>query len=229
MGQSLIEVIAGTAIAVIIISSVARLVSVSTRVSNQNKESQTAAFLIGEILENITTYADSKWYCPGGTCPSDGLNRGIYNLNRNTNYFLQKADTTPFIWVVGSEAINLADQTTVYNRYFYVENVCRNNIDGSVTEVEGIGCLVGTTEDPSTQLVTAVVAWTKNGENFGVQTKKYITRTRNAVVSQTDWSVGSWDNCVGTNLFTDNQFKYACDDGNINSSGKPGSIKINGY
>ena len=215
--QSLIEVIIGVTIAGVFILSAGNLINVTTTSGFKNKQLQIASFLAEELMENVSVYADAKWYCAPASCAAT---RGLYNLNKGSSrrYFLTA--NNPFQWqedlvsLPNGEVVNNSGQN--YNRYFYVENVCRD-AGGVITGVTNSStCLAGSQEDSSTQKVTVIIPSL-------FQLERFMTRTRNAAVVQTDWSGGKGQ----TSFFAD-PIKYADDDGNITFS-DAGSLKVKGY
>jgi len=86
--------------------------------------------------------------------------------------------------------------SSIYSRYFYIENVNRTVCSvGDITTGTSTGCIsvagAGSgdiADDPSTQKVNAVVT---RSDGATSQYYEYLTRSRNAVFSQTDWSGGS--------------------------------------
>ena len=111
--------------------------------------------------------------------------------------------------------------SNVFRRYFYVENTCRTN-DAS-SSISGVSpCAVGSADDPSTQKISAITEWTTpTGANPQVLLSDYVTRWKNSVFQQNDWSGGP--NASGvitnpTNLFSSSS--------GINFSGK--SLRIQG-
>ncbi len=79
--------------------------------------------------------------------------------------------------------------SNVFTRYFYVENVCRTS-DAS-SSISGVApCGGGSGDDPSTQKVTSVVQWV-TGAGAGITTlSDYLTRWKNVIFLQNDWSGG---------------------------------------
>ncbi len=74
-------------------------------------------------------------------------------------------------------------QSGAYARYFYVEDVLR--------DLQGDIVLSGGTRDPGTEKVTAVVSWVPQGTSVAtLQVSDYLTRWRNEVFRQSDWSLG---------------------------------------
>ena len=86
--------------------------------------------------------------------------------------------------------------SSIYSRYFYIENVNRTVCGvGDITSTSTSGCVsvagAGPNDfgdDPSTQKINAVVT---RSDGAVSQYYEYLTRSRNIVFSQTDWSGGS--------------------------------------
>jgi len=102
--------------------------------------------------------------------------------------------------------------SNVYSRFFNVENVSRDSGGSIVTS--------GGTNDPSTQKVTASVQWGATGAVTEAKIVDYLTRSKNFVFRQTDWSGGSGQSGV----ITEPNSKYSTSD-NIDIL-TPGLIKI---
>ncbi len=186
----------------------------------------------------------NTWYHIVGTF--DGNQIKIYEngvLKGTTNYSTSIADTAaiPYIGSAGgyqffsgsiddvriyNRALSAYEVGQLYNsnvfkRYFYVENTCRTN-DAS-SSISGVSpCAGGSADDPSTQKISAITEWTTpTGANPQVLLSDYVTRWKNSVFQQNDWSGGP--NATGvttnpTNLFTSSS--------NVNFSGK--SLRIQG-
>ena len=109
--------------------------------------------------------------------------------------------------------------SNVYSRLFYVENACRTT-DASSTYSGVAPCGGGSVDDPSSQKVTAVVSW---GTGFGsgqVVLSDMLTRWKNAIFQQSDWSGG-----ISGNILINSGTTFASSS-NINYGG--GSLRING-
>ncbi len=191
-----------------------------------------------------TVLPANMWYHIVGTF--DGSQIKIYEngvLKNTTSYSASIADTTnaPYIGTAGgyqffsgpiddvriyNRALSAYEVGQLYNsnifrRYFYVENTCRTN-DAS-SSISGVSpCAVGSADDPSTQKISAITEWTTpTGANPQVLLSDYVTRWKNSVFQQNDWSGGP--NASGvitnpTNLFSSSS--------GINFSGK--SLRIQG-
>ncbi len=78
----------------------------------------------------------------------------------------------------------------IFGRYFYVENVCRSN-DASSTITSVSPCGGGSVDDPLTQKATAVTEWISDGKTAQFSLATYLTRWKNFLLRQTDWSGGA--------------------------------------
>lgn len=92
----------------------------------------------------------------------------------------------------------------IFGRYFYIENACRSN-DASSTVTGVSPCGSGSVDDPLTQKATAVTEWTSNGKTAQFSLAGYLTRWKNFLLRQTDWSGGSGQ----TGVFTTPDNTYA--------------------
>jgi hypothetical protein len=124
--------------------------------------------------------------------------------------------------VLSSQEIQKLYNSHVFRRYFSVENVCRTN-DSNSTISGTAPCGGGTVDDPSTQKVTTSIEWTTNGSLSQAILNDYLTRWKNSVFWQTDWSAGQ--NQSGPLTKPNNQYASST---NIDNTTKPGSIRING-
>lgn len=238
-GQSLIELLIALTVGIILIGSAATLIAVTLRSSTHNKFVQPAVQLAHDLLDKVAVFSETRWYCPNppelSACggPTGTYYLGIYNLTKGpptptppfNGYFLSTT-TGQFIWqkvIPGiSEDIRNFDGVT-YNRYFYVEDVCRSSgveLAGAVSPPAT--CSSGIPEDPSTQKVTVVVHWQQAGEDQQILVSKFLTRNQNRVFVQTDWTGGAIANEVITS--PNNRFHSATP--NINYTGTPGSIYV---
>ncbi len=104
--------------------------------------------------------------------------------------------------------------STVYTRYFTIENVMRDS-NGDIVAAGG-------SDDPSTQKITSYVEWPGAGSAVGqISIIDYVTRWVNEVLHQSDWSGGEGD----TGVLTDPNNRYS----DATSISNPvGSIRIEG-
>jgi len=104
---------------------------------------------------------------------------GIYSNYHYFNGYLD--DVRVYNRALSKDEITALYNSDAYEKYFYVDNVQRDS--------SGLGSIVssGGTDDPSTQKLTSVASW-EGGRNVTYQT--YITRDRDYVFVQNDWSGG---------------------------------------
>lgn len=200
-GQSLIEALIALAVGGMLVGTAAALMAVVLRVSSQNVFLRAASALNEGLLEQVTSYAERKWYCT----TTSGC--GLYNLNKGfalgSRYKFVPAGPVPsrLDSEAGTELITL--EGVGYTRWFYVQNLCRDDDSGNIT---GITDSDGTTntcggaggsEDPSTQRVVAVTEWNEGGVVRSIPLAKYVSRNRSMVFRQTGWEGGSTTPPVG--------------------------------
>ncbi|KKU77394.1 MAG: hypothetical protein UY12_C0026G0013 [Parcubacteria group bacterium GW2011_GWA2_47_8b] len=200
-GQSLIEILIGITIAGMLISGAVLTITASLRSSVQNKNIQTATSLGQELLDKASVFSEGSWL-------------GVYNLDKSlTEYYLATSGPS-FVTSIGMETIELDGVSFV--RYFILDNVSRDS-DGNIVTSGG-------TDDPSTQKITVFVFWSEGGDASNSTFVKYLTRGRNLVFRQTDWSGGSGQ--TGPITVPNSRYDTATD---IDATGQPGSIKVMGF
>jgi uncharacterized delta-60 repeat protein len=165
-GQSLVEVLIATAVGIIFVLGTTIIANFALKSRQDSEKNQVLASLSKELLDNVKIFADANWH-------------NIDTLaTTSANHYYLNTSTSSFTAVSGEQ--NIVISSTTYTRYFYLDDVYR---DGSGQIVESGGTL-----DPSTKKVTVV---------YGIQgsTPKsisiYVTRSKNNVFVQTDWSGGS--------------------------------------
>jgi len=199
-GQTLVEVLIGITVGAIIIGGATGAIGLSLRSSLQNKSYQVVVSLNQELADNVTVFAEANW-------------RNIYDLSKSPAQYYLIATSTGFIATTSTESI-VADGT-IYTRSFTVENVNRD-ISGNIA--------TSGTDDPSTQKITINTTFNIGGEPITVGFIKYLSRNKNLVFRQTDWSGGSSEE--GPLITPNNRYATSTD---INSTGTPGVIKIQGF
>ena len=222
--QSLIEIIIGISIAGILVGGATTAIALILRSNFDAKTTQTASFLASEYLDNIGSIAESNWlkiYCPpDGDCPSSkGITFPFYLNLSGTSYSIIKSATI-------NDVATTTIEGRIFERYFYVENVNRDSCgSGNITAEVTTSCAAigdsGVAEDPSTQKITVKVNW-EGGRS--VSKIRYLTRSRNFSVIQSDWSSGGGQE--GPIVSFNSNFTTSS---NINYSSMPGSIKIQGF
>ncbi len=201
-GQSLIEIIIAMAIGTILIGASVGSIVLLLKYNLNTKTVQIASSLNRQMMDDIRSISESDW-----------LN--IYNKNKGVSNQYYISSSTRQI-VSGAESLIIEGRQ--FSRYFYIENVSRdagNNIEVIYNSVN---------DDPSTQKITAIVQWGGGGNIKEVQ---YLTRFRNAVFVQTDWSGGfNQDIFATTSAGVIINGKFATSSVNIDFSSTPGSIRL---
>jgi len=171
-GQSLIELVIGITVGVLFITAALGLITVSLKIDFQNKFSQTASELNQELIEEITAYSNSKW-------------GNVYKLPRSTPHILELDGTGDWFTDTPTQTIvPVTISDTDYTTSFTVEDVSRDTngyISNSIFAVL----------DPSTLKIIVTTDWNQAGSPGTLSLSKYITRIRNRVWRQTDWSGGA--------------------------------------
>jgi hypothetical protein len=151
-----------------------------------------------------------------------GKNRTTYSWSPVGYYDGKIDDVRVYNRVLSADEINYLYDSIMFDRYFYVENVCRtNDFD---YELAGVApCDAGEILDSSTQRITTVVEWPSKSDNSNFSLQEYVTRWKNDIFNQSDWSggVGGEDAVID---YT-NQFSSSTD---IDFSDL-GEIKIDGF
>jgi len=83
-------------------------------------------------------------------------------------------------------------KSNIFTRHFYVENACRtNDASSSISGVSPCESITPASSlDPSTQKVTAVTEWPTRASTGRSALSDFLTRSRNVIFRQTDWSGG---------------------------------------
>jgi len=181
-------------IGTLMVVAAATVIAPALRSNSSAIRLQISTSLGQELLESVRVLGESNWPLISNLTTGPG-----------TTYYLN-ATSSPFLIATGTENIVIA--TTTFVRYFYVEDVGR-----------GSGFISGATTDPSTKKLTVVVG-PAAGPTSSIAT--YLTRSRNAIWKQTDWSGGGDE--VSALVVPNNRFVTSSD---INSTIVPGSLFIN--
>lgn len=195
-GQSLVDVLVGTAIGVILISAAVIAIGPALNTSAQAERVQQASFLANGLLGNLVTWSNGNWH-------------SILAVATGTSneYFLITS-SSPYMATSGIQTI--AEATTSYWRYFYITDVYRDAAGNIVTS--------GGSYDPSTKKATVAYGWLGGATST---VSEYLTRNQEQVYSQSDWSGGP---ATGTGAVTTTNFEFTSST-NINYS-SPGSIQV---
>jgi type II secretory pathway pseudopilin PulG len=168
-GQALIEILIGLFVAGILISAATAAVVMALRSNLETKNFQTASALGQKLIDDVKTVAEADWH-------------DIYNLAKGsgTQYFVA-ASGTALVILPGTATTTVSNIT--YTQFFSIENVKR--LSGSISDDPSA------TDDPSTQKIVSHVQWPSAGRTPEVVLAVYLTRWRNLISQQTDWSGGS--------------------------------------
>lgn len=198
-GQSLIEVFVALGVGVLMIGGITGAFSVILKTNDFAEKSRNAAILNDTLAELTRSFADGNW-------------PGIYNLSKGSSnrYYLINSSgiITP---QSGSESVTIG--AFDYVRSFYVDNISRDG-SGNIEAVYNID-----NDDPSTQKITVETNYTIGGVARTISTWFYVTRMRNFVINQTDWSGGAGQG--GPITVMNNRFDSQI---NIDFTTTPGSI-----
>jgi type II secretory pathway pseudopilin PulG len=144
-----------------------------------------------------------NYYVDGVLKLTDSLTLDMNNLANyiggtcnDANYFDGYLDDVRiYNRALSADEISKLYNSAVFNRYFYVENANRDLCGGgSITSNATTSCVagLGTTgvaDDPSTQKITVTAGWDSGAKTIS---KVFdLTRYRNKLFTQTDWSGGS--------------------------------------
>lgn len=200
-GQSLVEVLIALLVGAIMIGAGATIIASVLRSNTHTLRTQVGAGLAKELLENVSVWADSDW------------NNILALATTSENRYYLTTSTSPFTAVSGTESVQVG--TTTYTRYFYMDEVNRNNTSSG----EDMIVTSGGANDPSTKKVTVIYRWPQSATNT---LATYLTRARTSFVfSQTDWFGGPGQDVPVTS--TDSRFSTST---NLYHATTTGSILI---
>ena len=175
-GQLLLEILVAVGVGAIILSLGGSLIYTSLVGSTLAGERDVALGLFEELHTGVRAFMIESW-------------QNISNLTKGAS-----AEHHPVklsgAWVVvaGNEVITL--DSVSYTRFFTVQNVCRGisqDITG-ITDSDGVAttCITnGGAYDASTERIVLMVRWGGGNEFIS---EEYITRWRNQVCVQGDWT-----------------------------------------
>lgn len=192
-GSLLIEVLIVISVLAIILSLGAQASLVGLSATKLAGDKDVALNLMNETFEAVNSASDEKW-------------QNVYSLSKtSTNpHYATSSTGTWNINNAGNEVITV--NGVAYTRYFYVDNVSRD----AARSIENV--YNSANDDPSTQKVTVTVLWGNANGNV-LSTNQYISRWRNKVCIQTDWSGGA-----ATGVKTCPDTTYGSQDGNIKTT-----------
>lgn len=165
-GQSLMEVLVAVGLAAVFLTGAVLLITAFLSSNKKNREIQTAIDLAAELTESVRTLSNQSW-------------NNIYLLNKGESNHYYVTTTPDFATSSGEQIVEI--HNIQYTRWFYVNNVFRN----ALGDIEPGPSLA---EDPGTQLIRVRITWP--GNLTGMYFSEYLTRSRNQIFRQTDWSGG---------------------------------------
>jgi len=213
-GQSLIEIIVAISIGAILIGGATAIIVPILRSNLETRNVQIATSLAQEYLDNVQAIAESNWHLIYTPPSSKGPSSQFYLRATSTTYETLSGTTSTVV------------EGRTFTRYFSIENVNRTSCGvGNATTTATTTCNMEPgdsyiAEDPSTQKITATVSWP---EGRSISRSQYLTRSRNKVFVQTDWSGGPSPEPEVPITAENNQFATSS---NINYASTTGSIKI---
>jgi len=169
-GQSLVEIIIGIGIAAIIIGGAAATIGLTLRSNVQTKNVQIGTGFAQELLNQLTDFTGANWH-------------NLYSLNRAPSQYHLTSSGGTLVSASGQQSLPPVEGIA-YSRYFTVESVSRD-ASGNVESVYN-----SANDDPSTQKAVVTVSWPVGPDTQTVVLHKILTRSRNLLFHQTDWSGG---------------------------------------
>lgn len=201
-GSLLLELLIVIGVVAIIVPLVAQIIVSSLNMNKWTTESKVATNLADEEIKAIDSVSFEKW-------------QNIYDkIKISSSHYYAVNSAGAWLLSLGDESLLVNGVS--YTRYFTIANVCRDDATGSaIISTSTESCVAGNSEDPSTQKVVVTVSW-KNGT---ISKDYYLTRWRNKVCAQTNWSgvSGTPVSCPST------AYESAT---NIDLNSTPGSLKL---
>ena len=170
-GQSLIEVVIAMSIGVIMIAVSSGTIVLVLQSNQLSQNNQTASELAVALADNLSVLTESNWH-------------NIYDLNKGSGNKYYIATSSGVLTIQSGEERIIVDGIQ-FARYFYAENVSRDS-GGNIESVYN-----ASNDDPSAQKATLVTSWIINSSNSITAYSIYLTRWRNRLLWQTDWSGGA--------------------------------------
>lgn len=182
------------------------------------KEGQTLHAYVNGVLADSTL---------GGAIPTTVGGMGSLNIGYLNSYFSGKIDDLRiYNRALSATEITQLYNSSVYSRYFYVDNVNRKACgSGEITTNAATACSgsadnIG--EDPATQKITINTSWNLKGVSETLENSIFVTRWVNSISEQSDW--GGSDGVAGAvSDFGNNYSEYS----GISTT-TSGAIKISG-
>lgn len=180
-GQLLLEVLITISVSAIVVGMAAGLITVSLRAVKSSEQRTIATKLLQEEIEIAGAVARAKW-------------RDIYDRNKGSGnqYYPSRSGSAVctdsgtkwcFVAPLVAGDMDVIIEGATFSRYVYFENVCRGDSSREITGVSPCG--FGSSDDPSTQKITAGVAF---GQGETISRSRYLARWPNEACNQTQWT-----------------------------------------
>ncbi|MFA5000345.1 MAG: hypothetical protein WC545_03225 [Patescibacteria group bacterium] len=199
-GSLLLELLIVIGLFAIITPLTAQIIVSGLNVNKHSSEQAIVFNLAEETLKAAENISFARW-------------QDIYDKDKGEpNYYYPEKVAGAWTIKDGSETVEV--NGLEYSRYFTINDVCRDNSTKEIISGEGIPpCPSGAFLDPSTQEISATIAW-----SGGTTTKEiYLTRWRNRICKQSDWGTIN----VGPNACPSSFYGEALD---IDAASVPGSL-----
>lgn len=170
----LLELLLVIGVVAIVIPVISQVVVSSLNTNKFTMENKIAVELVDEAIKAVENVSFEKWQYIYDEVESSSTKRYPNKSNSKWSVTTNPADG------------NLVVNDIEYTRYFTVSHVCRDNISKMIITTAGSCGDSISFDDPSTQKITATVSWHNNNNN--VSKDYYLTRWRNKVYEQTEWS-----------------------------------------
>jgi len=225
-GQSLIEIIIAMAVGGLLIGAAVTTIVPMLKSNLVAKNIQTANSLAQGYIDILKSKTDADWHTL----------YDLFDKGPASKFYLSATSTAQYEILAGTTSTVSDNQ--VFNIYFSVENVNRTSCGiGDITSAEASSLCSSpaswpaptdqVAEDSSTQKITVLVKL-ENGQEI-IRRIQYLSRVRNQVFVQSDWSAGGNQESFpsdATTTYVNNQFTTST---NTDYWSTPGYIRINGF
>lgn len=199
-GQSLVEIMIAVAVGAILIGASTGAIVLIIRQNFDTKAVQISYSSASKLIEDVKSLAEADWHNIDGLLKGEAKKYYVSNSTRQI--------------VSGAETFSVEGRQL--SRYFFIEDARRDSG----------GAIVGSggETDPSTLKITAV---TDFGSGRGAREVQYLTRSKNSVFYQTDWSGGFNQEIFSTSasgVIVNNRFATSSE--NIDFASTTGAIQL---
>lgn len=246
-GQALLEALIAIAVGGMLVGTAALVIAVMLRVGAQDRHLQAAWFQNQLALEAAASIVETNWslgyviissFAPYFSVDIDDYqactSKGIATCQLSYETCDPPLDPTPsqmsaFIEGLWETSIDDVSYYTCFNVKVAVRNSANNDAIYAFIDNVSIAPYESYYVDPSTLRLSVKTLWGASAEFETAPLHRYLTRHRNRVFRQTDWSGGASSELVPPSdpaLAEPRHFFYS--QSGINYSGVPGSICVTG-